>query len=152
MERKCCALLIVKQVLGRELCTQEGRAAAHSLIYLVQEVLGVKLGYRFRWLARGPYSRALSTDLRTLNPCTCSDPAAVELPRELSLKLSTLRVGLAKALTIAASYVMLKKDVYPPIGDVAGEVARRFKVPRAVVVEVAELLSQYLRRAKPSYS
>ena len=45
----------------------EHRLITQKLIYLIQNVLGEKLGYNFHWYLRGPYTSLLADDFSKLN-------------------------------------------------------------------------------------
>ncbi|RLG78375.1 MAG: hypothetical protein DRO10_02995 [Thermoprotei archaeon] len=126
MRNACCAVHIVRRFLNRDLQSLEDRIAAQKLIYLVQKVAGLDLGYSFMWYSKGPYSRALAKDLRMeFRECECLTPHQEAIISSLMNLLRESALPLPKALEIAASYLMLKEDVYPKPSDPMRELLMR---------------------------
>lgn len=53
--------LVLNELGGADISTQEDRIEIQKLICLVQEA-GLQLGYSFNWYVRGPYSPGLTSD------------------------------------------------------------------------------------------
>jgi hypothetical protein len=53
--------LVLNELGGADISTQDDRIAIQKLICLVQEA-GLQLGYSFNWYVRGPYSPGLTSD------------------------------------------------------------------------------------------
>jgi hypothetical protein len=53
--------LVLNELGGADITTQDDRISIQKLICLVQEA-GLQLGYSFNWYVRGPYSPGLTSD------------------------------------------------------------------------------------------
>ncbi len=156
MRRVCLAIALTVEALAT---TRFNHRDVHEVVYLAQRLLNFNLGYRFSWLASGPYSKALATELRE-HSSTCADSVttigsggvrvAARMLRSLITEAATT-AGLPprKALNIIASYVMLAYDVYPKPADTVAEVLRvRRWACRKVVEGVVAVLSKFLRPSR----
>ncbi|MCD6324467.1 MAG: hypothetical protein J7L55_05115 [Desulfurococcales archaeon] len=146
MRIKCCATYVVREVLGEEPNDFSGRLAAQKLIYLIQKVLGINLGYSFMWFSRGPYSKALAKDLRGCEEgVKCLGDDELRKARELISRLRGSGVPLTKALEIAASYLMLRDEVFPKPEDPVKELLERKPfIKDEEVNAVLDVLSPFL--------
>ncbi len=102
----------------------------HGLVYLAQKLYGLRLRYRFAWLASGPYSRELAAELR--RGCiegTCGigevDDVGLKLKELINRVSRATGLGYARVIDLLSSYVMLLTDVYPKPSSVAAELTRR---------------------------
>ena len=74
MENRLIALELVLNELGLDskIDNLADRISLQKAVYLSQEA-GVKLGYRFSWYVRGPYSTGLTRDYYDLQVATVND-------------------------------------------------------------------------------
>jgi hypothetical protein len=120
---------------GVSLSRLEDRLLMQKIGYIVQEILGQKLGYRFSWYSYGPYSRALSRDLHSYEElCVSSYDKDDEMSlinildrfTEIYVKAQMLcpSESMARILEIVASLHMLSANTYPPSTDPVGDLTR----------------------------
>lgn len=103
MEAHLERLKLILQDLGIPASIQclNDRVAVQKGVYLAQRIGGVKLGYRFHWYLRGPYSPPLTRDYYDL--ATESEDIDVNrrLPRETSQRLKALAKHLSPPTDLA---------------------------------------------------
>ncbi len=124
------------------------RLIVQKALYLAQ-ACGIDLGYRFKWHARGPYSKGLARDMRMgfsvkpeplVNVDGCLDKA-----KRLIYRLRSLPGDESYWFEVAASLHMLAKGVYPPSRNPVDElVSRKPYIKR----DDAELVYSILREEK----
>ncbi len=112
----------------------EDRLLLQKIAYIVQEILGYGLGYRFSWYSYGPYSRALSRDLHAYEEaCTEGSRGGVEKLSEVLERFTKIYVSaqalcpsesMARVLEIVASLHMLSVNTYPPSSDPVQDLTR----------------------------
>lgn len=120
---------------GVSLNRLEDRLLLQKIGYIVQEILGYGLGYKFSWYSYGPYSRTLSRDLHS-HEAICSDRGNLYesdsfsqlIDRFTSIYVKAQSVcgneSMARILEIVASIHMLAKNTYPPSADPVGDLLR----------------------------
>ena len=145
MSTSCCALYIVNKLLGGVRQTFHDRLAAQKLIYIIQKLFNKDLGYSFMWYTRGPYSRALAKDLRTCSEeGKCLSDEEIRSVKGFLNDLERTDIPLFRALEIAASYLMLKDDVYPkPTDPVKELVQRKPYISEEEVLKVINVIQNY---------
>ncbi len=148
MNSKCCAKTLIKEILKTSLKTFKERLEAQKLIYVAQEVFNVGFSYSFMWYSRGPYSKALARDLRVcdLPPIKeCVSPAVLSMINSFVNDLRNLNTPLSKSLEIVASYLMLKKEVFPKPEDPVKELRiRKPYLKEGEIMEAIKVLNTYL--------
>jgi uncharacterized protein YwgA len=152
MSRECCAAFIVKKLLGDVLGEFKGRLAAQKLIYLAEKLFGIDLGYNFKWYSRGPYSRSLAKDLRTCsNTESCVNEEELEEMRKLLEKIERSGLPIFKGLEIAASYLMLRNEVFPKPQDPVEELIKRKPfIKREEVSNVVSIINEVINNRDKS--
>ncbi len=153
MSRECCAAFIVKEVLGDVLGEFKGRLAAQKLIYLAEKLFGIDLGYNFMWYSRGPYSRALAKDLRTCSYTEpCIDEVGLKRMKSLLKRMEESGLPLFKGLEIAASYLMLRNEVFPKPEDPVEELVKRKPfIKKEEVFNIVSIINDFINdEGKPS--
>jgi uncharacterized protein YwgA len=150
MSRECCAAFIVRKILGDVLGEFNGRLAAQKLIYLAEKLFGIDLGYNFMWYSRGPYSRALAKDLRICSQTEpCIDKERLEMMRKMLKKIEESGLSLFKGLEIAASYLMLRNEVFPRPKDPVEELIKRKPfIKREEVSLVVSIIDDFIKERK----
>ncbi len=93
-------------------------------MYLIQKLLGKDLGYRFRLLVKGPYSRKLMSDLRRLSSIKYCRDSNDPIIRRFIREVMNAGLGFSKAIKVLAIHTMLSTDVYPKPKNVVKEVSR----------------------------
>ncbi|GAY25345.1 hypothetical protein ATG_05480 [Desulfurococcaceae archaeon AG1] len=113
----------------------EDRLLLQKIGYMVQEILGYNLGYKFSWYSYGPYSRTLSRDLHAYETACIARGNMLD-DRSLSqlvdrftsiyVKAQSLCKDepMARTLEIIASIHMLAKNTYPPSTDPVADLLR----------------------------
>ncbi len=120
---------------GVSLSRLEDRLLMQKIGYIIQEILGQDLGYRFSWYSYGPYSRALSRDLHSYEElCVSSYDKDGEVSlinildrfTEIYVKAQMLcpSESMARILEIVASLHMLSTNTYPLSTDPVGDLTR----------------------------
>ncbi|MCD6341062.1 MAG: hypothetical protein J7L51_03845 [Desulfurococcales archaeon] len=148
MSNICCVLQLARDLVSYVKDQQAVGVAIHWLVYIAQKVFNVHLGYRFKWGVKGPYSRGLARDLKAGNVrerCICDENLRLPSIREFLEDLRSTGIRLDKALEIAASYIMLRYDVYPKPPDPLEELLK--KKPYITLREaqvIARVLNKYL--------
>ena len=140
--REVAALLRFLQ-LEPESDDLRSRLIVQKVVYIAQSCFGIDLGYKFKWYSRGPYSRALGREfgkvvksLKEGLEVTDVAPSVVHLQDFLrELWRVAGRVDKSEALEIAASLIMLCRDIYPPVKDPVSELMRRKSFLKRDVVE-----------------
>ena len=156
MSNVCCALQLARELINHVKDQQAISVMIHWLVYIAQKVFNVYLGYRFKWSVRGPYSRGLARDLKAGNVqerCVCNENLRLPNIREFLEDLRSTGIRLDKALEIAASYIMLRYDVYPKPLDPLEELLK--KKPHISLKEaqaIARVLNKYLVDLRESLS
>ncbi len=131
MLKSCCITKLLMDVgINSDFRLFKDRLLAQKVVYIAQTLFNINFGYRFIWHIRGPYSKALSKDLRApegYSMCRCPelDNNSVLRLKSLINELRGLNVDLSLSLEIIASYLMLSKDVYPRPEDPAKELLLR---------------------------
>lgn len=130
MVRKCCVIRLLRDAgIRSDFKSFEDRLLAQKIIYIAQSLLDIDFGYSFVWHIRGPYSKALSRDLRMYNKlrCECDEASRTSIARTISLinELRSTGKGLSHAVEVLASYLMLLKEVYPKPEDPLKELISR---------------------------
>ncbi|MCS7111248.1 MAG: hypothetical protein N3D82_03135 [Ignisphaera sp.] len=128
--------------------SMEFRVAVQKFVYLLQVVGGLDLGFKFEWLSMGPYSRGLQNHYQRISRTLVSnadsvaefndvEQSALDAVKRLlsSLEKSVARLDV-KVLEIAASLIMLCRDVYPKPLDPVEELMMRKNLPREDVVRI----------------
>lgn len=150
---RIATLLKILEVLGEvpKLRDFDFRLKAQKIVYIAQH-LGINLGYRFVWYTYGPYSRALAQDLARLDGAHLrgSDTEEVgkliEQLKRLCDRLKLLSAkrgrGLSYWLELAASLLMLERDVYPKPSDPVAELVRLKRVNESDVRAVRAVLKR----------
>ena len=148
MTLNCCSLFIVNAVLKARPSTFKERLDAQKIIYIAQRLFNINLGYTFMWYSRGPYSKGLARDLRMCKyPVPCIDDKLLKDLKDLVEDLKRTNLPLHKALEIAASYVMLKYDVYPKPANIIEELIKRKKfLKKYEVLSVLKVMAQHENR------
>ncbi len=129
--RGCCIIgLLMDLGIHPDFKSFKDRLLAQKVVYLAQRLFNMNFGYEFIWHIRGPYSKALSRDLRApedYSTCRCPeiDGRAVARMKSLLNELRGLDMDLSLSLEILASYLMLSKDVYPRPEDPVKELLSR---------------------------
>lgn len=121
---------------GVSLNRLEDRLLLQKIGYIVQEILGYNLGYKFSWYSYGPYSRTLSRDLHA-NESICVDRDNIYMDEESFSQLidrfiniyvkaqnTCKNESMARILEIVASIHMLAKNTYPPSIDPISDLLR----------------------------
>ena len=126
----------------------EDRVKLQKVVYIAQH-LGLNLGYKFVWHVHGPYSRELAARIPWIYRCLKAGvKGQVNVPVQLLRLLEKLRKlsnenkgkNLSYWLELAASIIMLNKEVYPKPSDVVSEIIRLKNVARNDVELVMKLL------------
>mgnify|MGYP000212134569 CR=1 FL=1 len=128
MSNICCVLQLAKELISNIKNQQSISAVLHWLVYIAQRIFNVHLGYRFKWGVKGPYSRGLAKDLRagsTHEKCVCEENLKLTNIKEFLEDLKSVNIKLELALEIAASYIMLRYDVYPKPADPLEELLKK---------------------------
>ncbi len=103
----------------------EDRLLLQKIGYIVQEILGYSLGYKFSWYSYGPYSRTLSRDLHAYETACfvrgdtyMNESLAQLIDRFTSIYTKAQSLckdeTMARTLEIIASLHMLAENTYPP--------------------------------------
>lgn len=130
MKGCCIAKLLADLGIYSDFKLFKDRLLAQKVIYLAQTVFNINFGYKFIWHIKGPYSKALSRDLKApedYRVCRCSeiDGNAFLKLKSLINELRGLNMDLSLSLEIIASYLMLSRDVYPRPEDPVKELLLR---------------------------
>lgn len=130
MKGCCITKLLVDLGIYPDFKLFKDRLLAQKIVYLVQTIFNVNFGYKFIWHIRGPYSKALSRDLKApedYGVCRCSemDGNTVLKLKSFISELRGLNMDLSLSLEIIASYLMLSRDVYPRPEDPVKELLSR---------------------------
>jgi hypothetical protein len=100
--------LVLNELGGADISTQEDRISIQKLICLVQEA-GLQLGYSFNWYVRGPYSPGLTSDYYQIaskreaveaaaQNYTLSQPARAAVQRVANIVTPPVQANLPKVL------------------------------------------------------
>jgi len=148
MSNVCCVLQLAKELVSYVKDQQIISVAIHWLVYIAQRMFNLHLGYRFKWTVRGPYSRGLARDLKAGNAqekCVCDENLKLHYIREFLEDLKSTGMRFDKALEIAASYIMLRYDVYPKPLDPLEELLKKksYVLPKEAQA-IAKTLNKYL--------
>ena len=113
--------LVLNELGGADISTQEDRISIQKLICLVQEA-GLHLGYSFNWYVRGPYSPGLTSDYYQIasksetveadaQNYTLSQPASEAVQRVANIATPPAQVNLPKVywLELVASIAFLMR-------------------------------------------
>ncbi len=134
-------LCYIQQVLKLLPPNERSAENIQYLIYIMEKLFNIDLGYKFRLLAKGPYSRKLSSDLKRLgHGLKCRDELNYKVLREFIKELNHCDSNIRLILKVLATYVMLSKDVYPRPKDIIKEVS---KICRLNDHEVHRILSKF---------
>jgi len=151
MNRLCCVAKLLRELnLRMDFNSFKSRLLAQKVVYVAQTLLNIDLGYKFIWHIRGPYSKALSRDLRMLDKvhdCSCVELGGGALLRLKSLlgELRGVSSDLSYTLEILASYLMLVNEVYPKPDDPLKElISRKPYVRYEDAVKVLSVMNKYL--------
>lgn len=136
MNRDPCIVLYIASKIASTVSIEklEDRLLLQKIGYIVQEILGRNLGYRFSWYSYGPYSRSLSRDLHRRDEL-CLKAQVRESGEEIELVDRFAKIYAAaqsvcreepmpRVLEIIASLHMLAKNTYPPSEDPVGDLTR----------------------------
>lgn len=133
----------------------EFRVAVQKLAYLIQVVGGLDLGFKFEWLSMGPYSRGLQNHYQRISRILANgvdsmielsdlEQSALDNVKKLLSNLEKHMLGLnVKILEVAASLIMLCRDVYPKPLDPVEELVLRKKLVRESVVRIWSVLDEF---------
>lgn len=151
MLKSCCVIkLLIDVGIHPDFKSFKDRLLVQKVVYVAQTLFNINFGYRFIWHIRGPYSKALSKDLRTsetYSMCRCPELDSNSALRLKSLinELRNLNVDLSLSLEIIASYLMLSKDVYPKPEDPVKELLlRKPYISREDINAILNVFSRYL--------
>lgn len=149
MKPQCVVWRVAARVSpGVSLSSLEDRLFLQKVGYIVQEILGRDLGYKFSWYSYGPYSRGLARDLHSRD---CreqeEDPQDLE---DLSLRLAKIysralsacpQERSSRILEIVASIHMISRNTYPRSEDPVADLLRlKPYLDRACVQEVHRVM------------
>jgi len=112
------------------------KIVVQKLAYIIQSVGGIDLGLKFKWLSRGPYSKALAnlyniaTEMLYSGNSEEVSSSDLQALNNLKMFLEDLAVALDSNidpdfLELVSSVIMLCKDVYPKIEDPVTELLKR---------------------------
>jgi len=148
LKNRCCAKTLIKEILNTTLKTFKERLEAQKLIYIAQELFGLDFSYSFKWYSRGPYSKTLAKDLRICDLPSiegCVSPKELSMLKSFMKNLRDLDTPLYKSLEIVASYLMLKKEVFPKPKDPLEELrVRKPYLKENEIRRTIEILNTYL--------
>jgi len=148
MSNVCCVLQLAKELVSHIKNQQLLSTVLQWLVYIAQKVFNLHFGYRFKWGVRGPYSRSLAKDLRAGSiheKCICEENLKLSAIRDFLEDLKSVNIKLELALEIAASYTMLRYDVYPRPTDPLEELLKRKpNITLRDAQAVTKILSKYL--------
>ena len=134
-------LCYIQQVLELLPPNERSGENVQYLIYVMEKLFNINLGYKFRLLAKGPYSRKLFNDLKRLGQdIKCRDELNYKVLKEFIKDLNSCGLSMRIVLKVIATYVMFTKDVYPRPKDVIKEVS---KICRLKDYEVQRILSRF---------
>ncbi len=145
MVKKCCVIKLLRELgIRSNFKSFDERLLAQKIIYLAQSLFNIDFGYKFVWHIRGPYSKALSKDLRAYSSktlCECNDLSRDSITKIITLinELRSASKGLSHSVEVLASYVMLTRDVYPRSQDPYKDLTS--KKPYITYEDVNEVLS-----------
>jgi hypothetical protein len=138
---------------GISLGRLEDRLLMQKIGYIVQEILGQRLGYRFKWYSYGPYSKALSRDLHAYEKA-CEERYQMgdrKTPLDILDRFTEIYVktqmpcpseSMARVLEIVASLHMLSINTYPPSPDPVSDLVRvKPYINRSCAEEIYKVLT-----------
>jgi len=153
MRDPCVVWYIASKVTPNiSLSRLEDRLLLQKIAYIVQEILGYGLGYRFSWYSYGPYSRTLSRDLHTYEDTCLESSRGYDVEKLVGVLDRFTRVyvsaqalcpseSMARVLEIVASLHMLSVNTYPPSRDPVEDLARiKPYIDKACAKEIFELM------------
>lgn len=149
MIRKCCVIRLLREVgIRSDFKAFKDRLLAQKIVYIAQTLFNIDFNYRFIWHMRGPYSKALSRDLRTYSKLLCEcdnmDRASIVKLTSLIDELRNTSKGLGHAAEVLASYLMLSKEVYPkPENPLKELTSRKPYITYEDVEEVLRIARKY---------
>lgn len=132
MKPQCVVWRVAARVSPEvSLSSLDDRLFLQKVGYIVQEILGRDLGYKFSWYSYGPYSRDLARDLHSRD---CQEPAEdLQDLEELSSMFAKIYSRALSAcpgekpsriLEIVASIHMISRNTYPRSEDPVADLLR----------------------------